>query len=71
VVSTIAYKQLDGIKYFKVDSNYDAFKRKVTVLFNKRNEVLMQYANQGDLVAKMFSTDVWYKKMNDIRNYRK
>ena len=71
VVSTIAYKQLDGIKYFKVDSNYDAFKRQVSEICSKPHEVLMQYANQGDLVAKMFSTDVWYKKMNDIENYRK
>jgi hypothetical protein len=71
VVSTIAYKQLDGIKYFKVDSNYDAFKRQLSEICSKPNEVLMQYANQGDLVAKMFSTDVWYKKMNDIENYRK
>jgi hypothetical protein len=71
VVSTIAYKQLDGIKYFKVDSNYDAFKRKVSEICSKPHEVLMQYANQGDLVAKMFNTEVWNKTIYNIENKRK
>ncbi len=71
VISTIAYKQLDAIKYFKVDSNCDAFKRHVSEIFNKPNEVLMQYANQGALVTKMFSTEVWNKTMTDIENYSK
>jgi hypothetical protein len=71
VISTIAYKQLDEIKYFKVDSNCDAFKRQVSEICSKPNEVLMQYANQGALVTKMFSTEVWNKTMTDIENYSK
>lgn len=71
VMSTIAYKQLDEIKYFKVDSNCDAFKRQVSEICSKPNEVLMQYANQGALVTKMFSTEVWNKTMTDIENYNK
>lgn len=71
VISTIAYKQLDEIKYFKVDSNCDAFKRQVLEICTKPNEVLMQYANQGALVTKMFSTEVWNKTMIDIENYSK
>jgi hypothetical protein len=31
----------------------------------------MQYANQGALVAKMFSTEVWNKTMTEIENYSK
>ena len=71
VISTITYKQLDGINYFKVDSNCDGFKRQVLEICNKPNEVLKQYANQGSLVKKMFSTEVWNKTMTDIENYSK
>jgi hypothetical protein len=71
VVSTIAYKQLDGIKYFKVDSNCEAFKKQVLKICNMPNEDLMQYANQTDIVRELFSTKVWSKTMNDIENYRK
>ena len=71
VISTITYKQLDGINYFKVYSNCDAFKRQVLEICNKPNEVLKQYANQGSLVKKMFSTEVWNKTMTDIENWSK
>jgi hypothetical protein len=71
VISTIAYKQLDGIKYFKVDSNCEAFERQISEICSKPNEVLMQYANQGALVTNMFSAEVWNKTMTDIENYRK
>lgn len=71
VISTIAYKQLDELKYIKMDSNCDAFKRQVSEICSKPNEVLMQYANQGGLVTKMFSTEVWNKTMTDIENYCK
>jgi hypothetical protein len=71
VISTIAYKQLDGINYFKVDSNCDAFKRQVLEICNKPNEVFKQYANQGGVVKKMFSTEVWNKTITEIENWSK
>jgi hypothetical protein len=71
VISTISYKQLDKIKYFKVDSNCDSFKKQVSKICSKSHEDLMQYANQGPLVAKMFSAEVWNKTMTDIENYSK
>ncbi len=71
VISTIAYKQLDGVNYFKVDSNGDTFKRQVEEICNKPNGVLMQYANQSTLVTKLFGTDVWNNTMTDIENYSK
>lgn len=71
VISTISYKQLEGIKYFKVDSNCEAFKRQISEICSKPNEVLMQYANQGVLVAKMFSTEIWNSTMKNIENYKK
>lgn len=69
VISTITYKQINGIRYFKVDSDCDTFKRQILEICNTPNEVLKQYANQGGLVKKMYSTEVWNKTMTDIENY--
>jgi hypothetical protein len=71
VISTIAYKQLEGIKYFKVDSNCEELKKQVLKICNMSNKNLMQYANQTGIVREMFSTKVWNKIMADIENYRK
>jgi hypothetical protein len=71
VISTIAYKQLDEIKYFKVDSNCDVFMSQVSEICSNPDEFLMEYANQGALVANMFSTEVWNKTMTVIENYSK
>lgn len=71
VVSTIAYKQIDGINYFKVDSNCDTFKRQILEICNMPNEVLKQYANQTGNVREKFSAKVWNKTMTDIENYSK
>ena len=71
VISTISYKQLEGIKYFKVDSNCEELKKQVLKICNMSNKNLMQYANQTGIVREMFSTKVWNKIMADIENYRK
>ena len=71
VISTMSYKQLGEIKYFKVDSNCDAFKMQVLEICNRPKAVLMQYANQVSLVTKMFSTEVWNNTMTNIENYKK
>jgi len=71
VISTIAYKQLEGIKYFKVDSNCEELKKQVLKICNMSNKNLMQYANQTGIIREMFSTKVWNKIMADIENYRK
>lgn len=71
VISTIAYKQLDGVKYFKVDSNLEVFKKQILKISNMSNEDLMQYANQNTTVREKFSTAVWNRTMTDIENYKK
>ena len=35
------------------------------------NNFLKQYANQGNIVKKMFNTEVWNKTMTDIENFSK
>lgn len=71
VISTIAYEQLDGIKYFKVDSNCENFKEQVLKICNMPYEDLILYANQNGIVREKFSTEVWNKTMTDIENYSK
>lgn len=71
VISTITYTQLDGINYFKVDSNCDAFKRQILEICNKPNKILKKYANQGDNVKKKFSNKVWNNVMTNIENSSK
>jgi hypothetical protein len=68
VISTIAYKQLEGIKYFKVDTDCEAFKRQVSEICSKPNDDLMDYANQTGVVREMFSTKVWNETIKDIEN---
>lgn len=71
LISTISYKQIDDLNYFKVDSNCDTFKRQVLEICNMSNNFLKQYANQGNIVKKMFNTEVWNKTMTDIENFSK
>lgn len=66
VVSTIEYRQLEGIKYFKSASQADFFKQHIEGIANLNESSLMGYANQGKKVAEMFSTEVWNNTMTRI-----
>lgn len=66
IVSTIEYKQLEGIKYFKTTSQPEFFKQHIDAIAHMDEKSLMQYANQGRKVAEMFSTKVWNETMNKI-----
>lgn len=68
VVSTIEYKQLDGINYFKTTSDPEFFKQHIRELLTLSESTLLRYANQGKLVAKKFSTSVWNESMSKIEN---
>lgn len=66
IVSTIEYKQLEGIKYFKSTSQQEFFKQHIYAIVHMSERALMEYANQGKKVAKMFSTNVWNETMHKI-----
>lgn len=66
IVSTIEYRQLEGIKYFKSTSQPDFFKQHIEGIANLSESSLMEYANQGKNVAEMFSTKVWNDTMTRI-----
>ena len=66
VISTIEYEQLDGVKYFVVDSDYDIFKKQITAIVNTVEPILMQYSNQGKKVTELFNTQKWNESMRKI-----
>jgi len=68
IISTIRYKQLDDIDYFKVPSKTDCFISYISNISSLDNNSLCKYANQGKKVAEIFSTKVWNEKMNEIEH---
>lgn len=68
IVSTIEYKQLDGIKYFKSTSQTEFFKQNIDAIAHMSERALMEYANQGKKVAELFSTRVWNDTMIKIED---
>ncbi|MDC3252266.1 hypothetical protein OAU18_00940 [Schleiferiaceae bacterium] len=71
VISTMSYQQLDGIKYFSIDSSLESLKHQILKISQMPSEDLLWYANQSRSVREMFSPDVWNKAMTDIENYSK
>ena len=63
ILSTLHYTQLNGIRYFKVESTKKLFKKSLCEIVQLPNEQLRLYANQSDEVKKKFSTDVWKEYM--------
>lgn len=70
IISTIEYKQLEGIKYYKIDSGVEWFMSSIDSISSLSKGTLMQYANQGKEVAEMFGTKVWNDAMTKIENYK-
>lgn len=68
VISTIAYNQLDGIKYFKVDSELVKFKHQISEIADMKPEIILQYANQGQRMQELFNPYVWNAAMAQIEN---
>lgn len=68
IISTIEYKQIDNIKYFKATSQQEFFKQHIDAIAQMSSKFLMEYANQGKKVAEMFSTKVWNETMEMIES---
>lgn len=68
IISTIEYKQIDNIKYFKITSQQEFFKQHIDGIAHMSEKSLMEYANQGKKVAEMFSTKVWNETMEMIES---
>lgn len=69
IISTIQYKQLDGIKYFVAESKEDSFKNQIDIISRMPTNTLKEYANQGNKVAEKFGTHVWNNAIRYIEKY--
>lgn len=68
IISTIEYPQLKGLKYFTVNSIKGEFLNDIKRIIDLPTDVLLTYANQGELVSRMFSVKVWNDAMKKIEN---
>ena len=66
IISTIHYPQLDGIKYFEVDSDIAGFIKDIQTISKTADADLMQYANQSEIVREKFNVRVWNTWMKKI-----
>lgn len=66
IISTIHYPQLEGIKYFEVNSNVENFIHDIRHIIAMPKSDLLQYANQSRIVRSRFNTKVWYNTMDKI-----
>lgn len=66
VISTITYKQLDGLRYFICTNKMPFMIDNIRTISYLPDNTLMDYANQGRKVIEMFSTNMWNKTMAQI-----
>ncbi len=67
IVSTLHYKQLQGIRYFKVRSiNSEIFIRDLKKIVTMSSSDLLTYANQADEVRKRFNSNIWKQAIQNI-----
>ncbi len=66
IISTIEYKQLEGVKYFYCTSQMPCLIDNIREIASMPQQVLMKYANQGKKMTEMFNTMVWNETMNKI-----
>lgn len=66
VVSTIKYKQIEGINYFEIASDKDTMKKQLKTIVSMPEAMLMIYVNQGEEVARRYNTDVWNETMEKL-----
>ncbi len=69
VISTMHYPQLDGIRYFEVASDKEAFKRGMLRIASMPDDELLFYANQEQKVIDRFNVGRWNQTMNQIEKH--
>lgn len=71
IISTIHYPQLEEVKYFTVNSTKGEFLNDIKRIIDLPTDVLLTYANQGNLVSNKFSVTVWNDAMKTIENTKR
>ena len=68
IVSTVKYLQLKGVRYFTVNLPQERFYSEIKAITDLPEAELLRYANQVEVVGKIFSTEVWLNAMKKIEN---
>ena len=68
IISTIHYPQLDGIKYFVIPCDEKGMQQSIKEISLMNDDDLLDYANQGEKVKKMFGSAVWKKEIESLEN---
>lgn len=71
IISTLHYKQLDGIQYFEVSAEKDGLINDLRNIGLMSQPYLLSYANQAKAVSDRFNCNVWNKWMTTIENQQK
>lgn len=68
VISTMHYPQLQGIRYFEVPSEEDAFREGIKKIVGMDDKQLTEYANQHQLIYDRFNAGVWKEAMEKVES---
>ena len=68
VISTLHYRQLDGVRYLEVSSDKERLKVDLQKISAMPEAELLLYANQAETVKERFSCEVWNKAIIKIEN---
>lgn len=68
VISTLHYKQLDGVKYFEVAADKEMFINNLREIVSLPHNELLNYANQADDVHHRFGCEVWKRQLERIES---
>ncbi len=68
IISSMHYHQLEGIKYIETSVNQPDFRATLQRVTQMSSEELLSFANQSDMVKRLFCSEVWMKWMETIEN---
>lgn len=66
IISTIHYPQLDGVNYWEVSTDVDAFVKNISSISQLPLSELSCYANQSEKIKELFSTQRWKETIERI-----
>jgi hypothetical protein len=58
--------QIEGMKYFTVKPTKEEFHNGIRAIADLSDEELLRYANQGNVVERLFGVEVWNQAMAKI-----
>lgn len=71
IISSIHYVQLEGVNYFEVPVEKNAFKNAIREIMRLEDKQLISYANQADVVMENFSAKAWLRTVIQLESSTK